>query len=112
MTRSIETPGHALTLPLDIRGTVFQRRVWKVLQSLPAGPTASYGEVAAAIGQPLAHRAVGSACAANKIAVAIPCHRVVRTDGKLGDYRWGLERKQRLLARESTAAKRGDVKPD
>ena len=64
LTRSIETPGHALTLPLDIRGTVFQRRVWKVLQSLPAGRTASYGEVAAAIGQPLAHRAVGSACAA------------------------------------------------
>ncbi len=112
LTRSIETPGHALKLPLDIRGTVFQRRVWKALQSIPAGRTASYREVAAAIGQPLAHRAVASACAANKIAVAIPCHRVVRTDDKLGGYRWGLERKRRLLANERASGNRGDIEPD
>ena len=112
LTRFIETPGHALKLPLDIQGTVFQRRVWKALQSIPAGRTASYREVATAIGQPLAHRAVASACAANKIAVAIPCHRVVRTDGKLGGYRWGLERKQRLLANEQADSSRGELESD
>ena len=112
LTRFIETPGHAFELPLDVQGTVFQRRVWKALQSIPVGQTASYREVAAAIGQPLAHRAVASACAANKLAVAIPCHRVVRTDGKLGGYRWGLERKQRLLANERADRTRGDLEPD
>jgi len=112
LTRFIDTPGHALKLPLDVQGTVFQRRVWKALQSIPAGRTASYSEVAAAIGQPLAHRAVASACAANKLAVAIPCHRVVRTDGKLGGYRWGLERKQRLLANERAERTRDDLESD
>jgi len=112
LTRFIDAPRHALKLPLDVQGTVFQRRVWKALQSIPAGRTVSYREVAAAIGQPLAHRAVASACAANKLAVAIPCHRVVRTDGKLGGYRWGLERKQRLLANERAESTRGDLEPD
>jgi len=112
LTRFIETPGHALKLPLDIQGTIFQRRVWTALQSIPVGRTASYRDVAAAIGQPSAHRAVASACAANKLAVAIPCHRVVRTDGKLGGYRWGLERKRRLLANERAVDSRGELESD
>lgn len=99
ITAFIRTPRHGLRLP-DIQGTAFQRRVWKALQAIPPGRTASYREVAAAIGQPTAHRAVARACSANKLALAIPCHRVVRTDGQLGGYRWGLERKRRLLERE------------
>jgi AraC family transcriptional regulator of adaptative response/methylated-DNA-[protein]-cysteine methyltransferase len=112
VTGFIETPGDVLKLPLDIQGTVFQRRVWKALQSIPVGRTASYRDVAVAIGQPAAHRAVASACAANKLAVAIPCHRVVRTDGKLGGYRWGLERKRRLLANEQADGNRGELDSD
>ncbi len=100
ITAFIQTPKLGLRLPLDVQGTAFQQRVWKALQDIPAGRTASYRDVAAAIGQPTAHRAVASACSANKLAVAIPCHRVVRTDGKLGGYRWGLERKRQLLALE------------
>ena len=100
ITAFIRTPRHGLRLPLDIQGTAFQHRVWKALQAIPPGRTASYREVAAAIGQPTAHRAVARACSANKLALAIPCHRVVRTDGQLGGYRWGLERKRRLLERE------------
>ncbi len=87
-------------LPLDIQSTAFQRRVWEELQSIPYGSTRSYGEVAAAIGRPTTVRAVARACATNPVALVIPCHRVVRKDKSLGGYRWGLERKKRLLARE------------
>ena len=97
----VETPRIGLDLPLDVRGTAFQRRVWRALQEIPVGRTASYAEVAAAIGAPKAVRAVAMACAANAIAVAIPCHRVVRTDGTLSGYRWGVERKRALLMRET-----------
>ena len=90
-------------LPLDIRGTVFQQRVWQALQQIPVGKTVSYSELATLIGLPKAVRAVASACAANKLAVAIPCHRVVRTDGELSGYRWGVERKKALLDLESKA---------
>jgi AraC family transcriptional regulator of adaptative response/methylated-DNA-[protein]-cysteine methyltransferase len=88
------------SLPLDIRATVFQRRVWAYLQSIPFGVTRSYSQVAKAIGQPSACRAVARACATNPVAVAIPCHRVVREDGSMGGYRWGMERKKALLAME------------
>lgn len=97
----VERPGLGLDLPLDIRGTAFQRRVWAALRKLPAGATASYVDVAAAIGAPKAVRAVAQACGANALAVAIPCHRVVRSDGALSGYRWGVERKRALLAREA-----------
>jgi AraC family transcriptional regulator of adaptative response/methylated-DNA-[protein]-cysteine methyltransferase len=96
----VEDPGRGLDLPLDIRGTAFQRQVWQALREIPAGQTASYSEVARRIGQPRAARAVAQACAANKLAVAVPCHRVVRQDGGLGGYRWGVDRKRELLARE------------
>jgi len=96
----IDQPSSNLALPLDIRGTAFQRRVWQALQAIPAGETRSYGEVAAELGQPSAVRAVAGACAANKLAVAVPCHRVVARDGGLAGYRWGVGRKQALLARE------------
>jgi AraC family transcriptional regulator of adaptative response/methylated-DNA-[protein]-cysteine methyltransferase len=97
----IEEPGLGLSLPLDVRGTVFQRRVWQALQAIPPGSTVSYAELAQRIGAPKAVRAVGHACATNLIAVAIPCHRVVRRDGNLSGYRWGVERKRELLQRES-----------
>ncbi len=96
----VEQPGRGLGLPLDVRGTAFQHRVWQALRAIPAGSTASYAELAARIGQPKATRAVAQACGANPVAVAIPCHRVVRTDGALSGYRWGVERKRALLARE------------
>lgn len=96
----VEAPGAGHALPLDIRGTAFQARVWHALTRIPAGRTASYAEIAAAIGTPRATRAVAGACAANPLAVAVPCHRVVRTDGAPSGYRWGLARKQALLARE------------
>jgi AraC family transcriptional regulator, regulatory protein of adaptative response / methylated-DNA-[protein]-cysteine methyltransferase len=99
----IERPGAARDLPLDIRGTAFQQRVWKALAGIPAGTTMSYAEIADAIGEPKAVRAVAPACAANALAVAIPCHRVVRTDGSLSGYRWGVERKRTLLDRERRA---------
>ncbi len=91
-----------LDLPLDVRATAFQRQVWEALQAVPYGRTSTYGEVAAAIGRPQAARAVAQACAANPAAIAIPCHRVVRADGGLGGYRWGVERKRALLEREGT----------
>jgi AraC family transcriptional regulator of adaptative response/methylated-DNA-[protein]-cysteine methyltransferase len=97
----IEAPARGLDLPLDIRGTAFQRRVWQALQEIPAGSTASYTEIARRIGAPESVRAVGSACAANILAVAIPCHRVVRNDGALSGYRWGIARKLALLEREA-----------
>lgn len=99
----IEAPGIGLNLPLDVRGTVFQQRVWQALRDIPPGETASYAEIAERIGAPKAVRAVAQACAANHIAVAIPCHRVVRRDGDISGYRWGVERKRELLRRESQA---------
>jgi AraC family transcriptional regulator of adaptative response/methylated-DNA-[protein]-cysteine methyltransferase len=96
----VEAPGQGLTLPLDVRGTAFQQRVWQALRGIPAGETASYATIAARIGRPAAVRAVAQACGANPLAVAIPCHRVVRTDGALSGYRWGVERKAALLTRE------------
>ena len=95
------------SLPLDIQATAFQRRVWAYLQSIPFGATRSYGQVAKAIGQPTATRAVARACATNPVAVAIPCHRVVRNDGEMGGYRWGVERKKTLLELEHAQAAAG-----
>ena len=97
----IEAPGLGLDLPLDVRGTAFQQRVWRALQEIPVGRTVSYAEIARRIGAPKAVRAVAGACAANNLAVAIPCHRVVRNDGALSGYAWGVERKRRLLDREA-----------
>jgi len=110
----VEAPRLGLNLPLDIRGTAFQQRVWQALCEIPAGTTASYTEIANRIGAPKAFRAVALACAANAIAVAIPCHRVVRNDGGLSGYRWGVERKRTLLDNESKQAaaqsKKSDIK--
>jgi AraC family transcriptional regulator, regulatory protein of adaptative response / methylated-DNA-[protein]-cysteine methyltransferase len=97
----VEAPEIGLDLPVDVRGTAFQQRVWQALQEIPVGETASYAEIARRIGSPKAVRAVAGACAANKLAVAIPCHRVVRNDGSLSGYAWGVERKRALLDRES-----------
>jgi AraC family transcriptional regulator of adaptative response/methylated-DNA-[protein]-cysteine methyltransferase len=99
----IEKPGLGLDLALDIRGTAFQQRVWRALQQIPAGSTASYVDIAKLIGMPQAVRAVAQACGANSLAVAIPCHRVIRDDGGLSGYRWGVERKRTLLEREAQA---------
>jgi AraC family transcriptional regulator of adaptative response/methylated-DNA-[protein]-cysteine methyltransferase len=96
----VEAPKLGLDLPLDVRGTVFQRRVWRALCKIPSGSTASYAEVAKRIGSPKSVRAVASACASNVLAVVIPCHRVLRTGGALSGYRWGVERKRKLLERE------------
>ncbi|MDN5938334.1 MAG: methylated-DNA--[protein]-cysteine S-methyltransferase [Salinisphaera sp.] len=97
----VENPGADADLPLDVRGTAFQQQVWQALRTIPAGATASYGEIARRIGRPRAVRAVAQACAKNRLAIAIPCHRVVRNDGSLSGYRWGVERKQALLEREA-----------
>jgi len=99
----VEAPGLGLDLPLDVRGTAFQQRVWQALREIPAGATVSYAEIAKRIGAPKAVRAVAQACAANALAVAIPCHRVVRNDGGLSGYRWGVDRKRALLDREANA---------
>jgi AraC family transcriptional regulator, regulatory protein of adaptative response / methylated-DNA-[protein]-cysteine methyltransferase len=99
----VEQPRLGLDLPLDVRGTAFQQRVWRALRQIGVGKTASYGEIAARIGRPKSIRAVAQACAANLIAVAIPCHRVIRTDGQLSGYRWGVQRKRALLEREKRA---------
>jgi AraC family transcriptional regulator of adaptative response/methylated-DNA-[protein]-cysteine methyltransferase len=99
----VEAPGVGLDLPLDIRGTAFQQRVWQALRKIPAGSKVSYADIAKRIGSPSAVRAVAQACAANPLAVAIPCHRVVRNDGALSGYRWGVERKRALLEREAQA---------
>ncbi len=107
----VEAPALGLDLPLDVRGTAFQQRVWQALQDIPAGRTVSYAEIAQRIGSPRATRAIAAACAANALAVAIPCHRVIRKDGALSGYAWGAERKRALLDRE--AAPGGPVKaPD
>jgi len=100
VVRFVESPTSALDMPLDLRGTPFQRRVWRALKSIPAGTTVSYADIAKRIGAPAAVRAVAQACGANAIALAIPCHRVVRSDGTLSGYRWGIERKHALLERE------------
>ena len=97
----VEAPGLGLDLPLDVRGTAFQQRVWQALQAIPAGKTASYADIAHRIGAPKSYRAVAQACGANALAVAIPCHRVVRSDGGLSGYRWGVARKRALLEREA-----------
>lgn len=96
----VEAPSLGLDLPLDVRGTAFQQRVWQALRRIPAGTTVSYAELAARLGAPKGARAVAQACAANTLAVAIPCHRVVRTSGEVSGYRWGVERKRSLLERE------------
>ena len=96
----VEAPAHGLALPLDVRGTAFQQRVWLALREIPAGKTETYARVAEKIGSPRSVRAVAAACAANAHAVAIPCHRVVRHDGGLSGYRWGVERKRELIDRE------------
>jgi AraC family transcriptional regulator of adaptative response/methylated-DNA-[protein]-cysteine methyltransferase len=97
----VDAPGPSLDLPLDVRGTAFQHRVWAALCAIPAGTTATYAEIARRIGAPKAVRAVAGACAANPLAVAIPCHRVVRSDGGLSGYRWGVARKRALLEKEA-----------
>ena len=97
----VREPRGALELPLDIRGTAFQQRVWQALREIPAGATATYAQIAARVGVPQGARGVAQACAANAVAVAVPCHRVVRADGGVGGYRWGVERKRALLRRES-----------
>ena len=99
----IEAPGLGLNLPLDLQGTAFQQRVWQALTDIPPGATASYADIAQRIGAPTSFRAVAQACGANCLAVAIPCHRVVRSDGELSGYRWGAERKRQLLDREAQA---------
>ncbi|MBK5256585.1 MAG: bifunctional DNA-binding transcriptional regulator/O6-methylguanine-DNA methyltransferase Ada [Vicinamibacteria bacterium] len=101
----VEAPRLGLDLPLDIQGTVFQRRVWKALQQIPIGSTLSYSQVARKLGAPGSARAVAQACATNRLAVAIPCHRVVRNDGGISGYRWGVERKRTLLERESALSR-------
>ena len=98
----VEAPRIGLDLPLDVRGTTFQERVWKALQEIPAGVTVSYAEIAKRIGAPGSVRAVAGACAANKLAIAIPCHRVIRNDGSLSGYAWGVERKRVLIDREAS----------
>jgi AraC family transcriptional regulator of adaptative response/methylated-DNA-[protein]-cysteine methyltransferase len=99
----VEAPGLGLDLPLYLRGTEFQRRVWRALREIPIGTTATYSEIAGRIGAPKSARAVAAACAANPLAVVIPCHRVVRSDGGLSGYRWGVERKRARLEREANA---------
>jgi AraC family transcriptional regulator of adaptative response/methylated-DNA-[protein]-cysteine methyltransferase len=101
---AVESPNVGIHLPLDVRGTAFQRRVWKALSKIPSGSTVSYAKVAKQIGAPKSVRAVAQACGANPLAIAIPCHRVVRNNGALSGYRWGVERKRALLRREGALA--------
>jgi AraC family transcriptional regulator of adaptative response/methylated-DNA-[protein]-cysteine methyltransferase len=109
--RLIDEPARGLQLPLDIRGTAFQQRVWAALRTIPAGARISYGELAQRIGTPRAVRAVARACGANPLAVAVPCHRAVDAKGGLAGYRWGLERKRALLERERDSARaRGSIR--
>src|SRR3546814_13742126 len=103
----VEAPTLGLDLPLDLRCTAFQQRMWRALSEIPVGTTVSYADIARSIGQPKAVRAVAQACGANRLAVAIPCHRVVRSNGDLSGYRWGVERKQALLAREAAGQPQG-----
>ena len=107
----IEQPNLGIDLPLDVRGTAFQQRVWQALGQIPPGQTASYAQVAQRIGSPTSVRAVAQACASNTLAVAIPCHRVVRSDGALSGYRWGVERKRELLLRENESLSSSSQRP-
>jgi len=107
----VDEPGSIAGLPLDIRGTAFQKRVWDALRKVPLGSTATYSEIAREMGSPRSARAVANACGANPVAVAIPCHRVVRRDGGLGGYRWGVERKADLLRREGATPRRARRSP-
>lgn len=107
----VEAPNGSFNLPLDIRGTAFQQKVWQALQKIPAGETMSYTELARRIGAPKAVRAAASACASNKLAIAIPCHRVVGASGGLTGYRWGIGRKKKLLEREGALSKKGAKSP-
>ena len=111
VVREVDSPAGECSFPLDIRGTAFQKRVWAALRAIPAGETFSYSEIAEAIDRPNATRAVASACAANALAIAIPCHRAVRADGGIGGYRWGLARKKEILRRERAvvADSKGDA---
>jgi AraC family transcriptional regulator of adaptative response/methylated-DNA-[protein]-cysteine methyltransferase len=110
LSRHLEGEQPQLDLPLDIRATAFQMRVWRYLQSIPYGSVESYAEVAAGIGQPSAARAVARACATNPVAIAIPCHRVIRGSGELAGYRWGLERKRTLIDRERATREAADAR--
>jgi AraC family transcriptional regulator of adaptative response/methylated-DNA-[protein]-cysteine methyltransferase len=101
VARFLDSPVGGLDLAIDLRGTAFQREVWGALREIPAGSTATYADIARRIGAPVSPRAVARACAANPLAVAVPCHRVVRADGAPSGYRWGVERKRALLAREA-----------
>jgi len=103
--QAVEHPERSADVPLDLQGTPFQRAVWQALRQIPAGRTATYGELARRIGRPRAVRAVARACAANKLAVVVPCHRAIRSDGQLAGYRWGLQRKRALLAKEAVMKK-------
>ena len=103
VVRAVETPGSKLDLPLDLRGTALQRRVWHALREIPAGATVTYKEIAAKIGMSATAQEVGEACAANPLAVVVPCHRVVRADRSLAGYRWGINRKRALLQKEQEA---------
>jgi AraC family transcriptional regulator, regulatory protein of adaptative response / methylated-DNA-[protein]-cysteine methyltransferase len=103
VVRFVEKPSRGLDLTLDLRGTPFQRRVWDTLRAIPAGVTITYGELARSIGEPHSVRAVAAACASNPIALAVPCHRVVGSNGDLTGYRWGIERKRGLLEKEAAA---------
>jgi AraC family transcriptional regulator of adaptative response/methylated-DNA-[protein]-cysteine methyltransferase len=96
-------------LPVDVRATAFQRRVWQALRRIPPGETRSYSQIARSIGQPTAVRAVARACATNPVALVVPCHRAIRDDGSLAGYRWGIERKELLIARESDRAQPGQA---
>ena len=104
----IEEPSVTFDLPLDVRGTPFQQKVWTALRKIPVGVTTTYSDLAARIGDPKAVRAVASACASNKLAVAIPCHRVLRSDGSLSGYRWGVQRKRSLIEREAASVRDQD----
>ena len=106
ITRQLDLKQGLIQLPLDVRSTAFQRLVWRALRNIPSGETRSYSDIAQAIGRPAAVRAVARACASNPVALVIPCHRVIREDKSLGGYRWGLERKKKLLAKERAAAER------
>jgi len=104
IVRRVEGAPPSLDLPLDVQATVFQRRVWQELQKIPRGATRTYTQVARALGKPRSVRAVARACATNPVSIVVPCHRVIRTDGALAGYRWGLERKEKLLEREAASA--------
>jgi AraC family transcriptional regulator of adaptative response/methylated-DNA-[protein]-cysteine methyltransferase len=104
IVRRVEGAPPTLDLPLDVQATVFQRRVWQELQQIPRGTTRTYTQVARALGKPRSVRAVARACATNPVSIVVPCHRVIRTDGSLAGYRWGLQRKQKLLEREAASA--------